>query len=129
MQQKKIGNSTEQELLQILREWGYWCHLMADKVNGQPCDIVAIRHNTGWLLDSKHCKGNRFDFKRIEANQQMCFEYNKLLGNTNTGFAIYFEKSNEWKLLRYDVYFRYLKDEYASIGVNDKLLENLCELQ
>lgn len=128
MVNKVIGNSTEQEFLKILKELRYWCYLTPDKVNGQPCDVIAIRDNVGWLLDVKHCNDNRFDFTRIEPNQLMCFEYNRILGNNNTGFALYFQRKCIWKILRYDVYCKYLR-QGASVNADSEYLEDLCVLE
>lgn len=98
---KKIGDSTERKCLDLLQKAGYWCHLFAYNKNGQPCDVVAIKKNAGWLIDVKHCEGDRFDFKRIEPNQRSCFEYNLALGNNNLGFMIYYEKLQKFNFVSY----------------------------
>ena len=94
MKQKKIGDSTERKCLEVLSKLGYWCHLFAYNKNGQPCDIVAMKDNIGYLIDVKHCEGDRFDFKRIEPNQRSCFIYARSCGNKTLGLMIYFEKHN-----------------------------------
>ena len=100
--QKKIGNKYEFKLCSILKDSKYWCHLFEYSVNGQPCDIVAIKDDVSFLIDVKHCEGDRFYTSRIEPNQQSCFNYAKKCGIKNVGFAIYFEKSKCWKWLEYD---------------------------
>lgn len=101
MKQKRIGDTTEQKCLDLLQAKGYWCHLFAYNKNGQPCDIVAIKKNQAWLIDVKHCDGDRFAFSRIEPNQRNCFEYNLSLGNSNLGFMVYYEKYGKFNWISY----------------------------
>ena len=105
---KKVGDKTEQKCLDLLQKKGYWCHLMAYNKNGQPCDIVAIKKNFGYLIDVKHCEGDRFEFRRIEPNQRSCFDYNLQLGNHNLGFMIYYEKYERFNFVPY-VYIKSLE--------------------
>lgn len=99
---KKIGNKYEVKLCDILKAHKYWCHLFAYSVNGQPCDVVASNGKTIYLIDVKHCEGDRFATSRIEPNQQSCFIYAKKCGIKNVGFAIFFEKTSCWKWLEYN---------------------------
>ena len=96
---KKIGNSTEKEAVKILSKYGWWAHIFGYKAEGQPCDIIALKNGEGLLIDIKHCSGDRFDFVRVESNQRNCFNLARKKGNSRCGFAIYFEKSKEWKWL------------------------------
>ena len=98
---KKVGDNTEQNCLDLLQSKGYWCHLFSYNKNGQPCDIVAIKKNEAYLIDVKHCDGDRFAFSRIEPNQRNCFEYNLTLGNGNLGFMIYYEKYGKFNYVSY----------------------------
>lgn len=91
----------EKEFCKILQQQGYWAHNFEYSQGGQPCDIVAIKDDKALLIDVKHCEGDRFTFDRIEPNQRTCFEYANKCGNFNTFFAIYFEKYNEWRAIRY----------------------------
>ena len=93
----KSWKETERECLSILQEHSFWCHLFANDVGGQPCDIVAIHKSKSFLLDVKHCVNNRFELRRIEPNQWNCFEYVNELDIT-CGFVIYFEEVG-WKWL------------------------------
>lgn len=101
MKQKKIGNDTERKCLDLLQGMGYWCHLFAYNKNGQPCDVVAIKDNKAFLVDVKHCDGDRFSFGRIEPNQRNCFEYALTCGNGNCGFMIYYEKYGKFNYVSY----------------------------
>ena len=101
MNVKKIGNEFEVKFANELRKKGYWCHIFEYNSNGQPCDIVAIKDDTSYLIDIKHCNEERFDFSKIQPNQFTCFEYARLCGVNNTGFAIWFECKKKWLWLPY----------------------------
>lgn len=103
MIQKKIGNNYEQKALQLLQNMGYWCHLFSYDKNGQPCDIIAFDNEKTYLIDVKHCNGDRFYVSRIEPNQNMCFKYaNKCSeGNVKTGFVIWFDTIDKFKWLEW----------------------------
>lgn len=101
---KELGNDFENELENILGNYGYWVYHTPNKNSGQPCDLILAKDNYIILLDSKHCEKEYFEFKHIQENQLLCFELNKRKGNTNTGFAIYFKPKNEWFVMSYDKY-------------------------
>lgn len=101
---KELGNDFENELENILGNYGYWVYHTPNKNSGQPCDFISGKDNYIVLLDSKHCDKDYFEFKDIRENQILCFEINKRKGNTNTGFAIYFKPKNEWFVMSYDKY-------------------------
>lgn len=107
---KKIGNICEKNALEFLKERGWWCHLFASTTSGQPCDVVAIRNNVAMLVDIKHCNQDTFSFARVESNQESCFAYAEIKGNTHTGFVIYFEKQKDFYFLSYKD-FVYLKKQ------------------
>lgn len=60
MTNKKLGNDFEKELCEMLSEWGYWCHNMAQNAAGQPADVIAVKGKTAYLIDCKVCSNNRF---------------------------------------------------------------------
>lgn len=121
---KKIGNNTESLVLNSLKQNGYWCHLFAYNVYGQPCDIIALKNDTSFLIDAKHCSTDRFNFGNIEPNQLTCFAYARQCGVKNLGFAVFFEKRKELKWLPYDLV---VKDkEQKSVGVVE--LEDFYEV-
>lgn len=99
---KKIGNDYEMKLLKLLVLNGWWCHLFAYKPEGQPCDVIALKDNGYLLIDVKHCSAKRFPFADIQTNQKNCFRLAKMKGNTNNGFAIYFEPIKQWRWLDYE---------------------------
>ena len=45
---KKLGNDFEQELCQILADAGYWVHNFANRKNGQPADIIAVKNGKAY---------------------------------------------------------------------------------
>ena len=113
---KAIGDRYESKLLDLMAKNGWWCHLFAYKSEGQPCDVVALKNNVPLLIDVKHCEKDRFSFDNIRPNQRNCFQlaYNK--GNTNCGFAIYFEHQHCWKWLEYREVVNLESFGYKSIG-------------
>ena len=44
MSNKKIGNDFEAELCEMLSLYGFWCHNLAVKSEGQPADVIAARN-------------------------------------------------------------------------------------
>lgn len=71
----KLGSQTEEKACRLLSSHGWWCHRFERKANGsQPCDIVAMKKGSNWLLDGKHCAKPYLATQRIEANQLTCFK-------------------------------------------------------
>lgn len=116
---KKIGNEYEIKFAEVLQKKGFWCHIFEYNKNGQPCDIVAIKNNVGYLYDVKHCDKDRFSFDKIQPNQVTCFEYAKQCGNSNTGFAIWFEKQQQWHYLPYEKYKQLKAEGKKSVRYQD----------
>lgn len=107
MNNKKIGNNTENEFLEKMQGNGYWTHLLAYNSYGQPFDIIAVRKNIILMLDVKHCSIDNFSFNNIQENQKMSMAYavNRCLVNPkHIGFAIYFEEVKEWYFMSYEYY-------------------------
>ena len=65
---KKLGSDFEQEVCQELAQEGYWVHNFANRKNGQPMDIIAVRENIACLIDAKVCTNGIFKISRIEEN-------------------------------------------------------------
>lgn len=122
---KELGNDFENELENILGNYGYWVYHTPNKNSGQPCDLILAKDNFIILLDSKHCDKDYFEFKHIQENQLLCFELNKRKGNINTGFAIYFKPLNEWFVMSYDNY-TYLANSFKK-RANPHELEPLID--
>ena len=88
MMNKKLGNDFEKELCEMLSEWGYWCHNMAQNAAGQPADVIAVKNKTAYLIDCKVCSHNRFPLSRVEENQHFAMELWKQCGNGEGWFAL-----------------------------------------
>ena len=85
---KKLGNDFEQELCEILADAGYWTHNFANRKNGQPADIIAVKNGKAYLIDAKVCSYEIFPFKRIEDNQRLAMDMWQECGNTTPYFAL-----------------------------------------
>ena len=66
---KKLGSNFEQEVCQILADAGYWAHNFANRSNGQPVDIIAVRMGEPMIIDAKVCSQGFFETRRLEENQ------------------------------------------------------------
>ena len=44
MSNKKLGNSFEAELCEILSMYGFWAHNLAQNSDGQPADVLASKN-------------------------------------------------------------------------------------
>ena len=87
MNNKTIGNSFEEELCQILFEYGFWVHNMAQNKAGQPADIICARNGKAYLIDAKVCSGGKFPLSRVEENQHLSMDLWKARGNGEGWFA------------------------------------------
>ena len=85
---KKLGNDFEQELCDILADAGYWTHNFANRKNGQPADIIAVKSGGAYLIDAKVCMHEVFPFRRIEDNQQLAMDMWIECGNIEPYFAL-----------------------------------------
>ena len=88
MNNKKLGNDFEQELCEILADAGYWTHNFANRKNGQPADIIAVKGCMSYLIDAKVCSNDVFRFSRIEENQRYAMDAWIAAGNTSPYFAV-----------------------------------------
>ena len=66
---KKLGNDFEQELCEILADAGYWVHNFANRKNGQPADIIAVRSGGAYLIDAKVCTYEVFPWTCVVAEE------------------------------------------------------------
>lgn len=85
---KKLGNDFEHELCEIFADAGYWVHNFANRKNGQPADIIAVRGGGAYLIDAKVCSYEVFPFRRIEDNQHMAMDMWIECGNIEPYFAL-----------------------------------------
>lgn len=89
MSNKKIGNDFEAELCEMLSLYGFWCHNLAVKSEGQPADVIATRNGKAYLIDCKVCSTNKgFSLSRMEENQELAMTLWKECGNGDGWFAI-----------------------------------------
>jgi Holliday junction resolvase len=88
MNNRKMGNSFEDELCNILSGYGFWVHNMAQKKSGQPADVIAVKNKVSYLIDAKVCSNNEFPFSRIEENQDLAMDMWKECGNGLGWFAL-----------------------------------------
>lgn len=98
---KKLGNSFEAELCELLAEHGYWAHNLAQNQTGQPADVIAVRNNLAILIDCKVCENDRFPFSRVEENQEGAMTLWEMRGNTECYFALK-DSNGEIYMLHYD---------------------------
>lgn len=88
MNNRKMGNSFETELCEILSNYGFWVHPMRQDNSGQPADIIAVRNKVSYLIDAKVCSDNKFPLSRVEENQDLAMELWRECGNGTGWFAL-----------------------------------------
>lgn len=88
MSNKTIGNRFEQDLCEILSEYGFWVHNMMMSKAGQPADIIAVRNGKAYLIDAKVCSNDEFPLKRVEENQTLAMDLWADRGNGQGWFAL-----------------------------------------
>lgn len=98
---KKLGNDFEQEFCKRLSKAGYWVHNFANRKNGQPADVIAVKDGAALLLDCKVCSNGIFDISRIELNQHLAMRKWERCGNGTAWFALKVE--DEIYILPYSV--------------------------
>lgn len=88
MNNKKLGNSFETELCEILSKNGFWVHLLNVNKAGQPADVIAVRNKVSYLIDAKVCSDGKFPLSRIEENQDLAMQLWNECGNGDGWFAL-----------------------------------------
>ena len=91
MTNKKAGNSFEAELCEILANEGFWAHNLAQNSAGQPADVIAVKDGEAFLIDCKVCSQGKFQYSRIEENQELSMSLWKDCGNGDGLFALKFD--------------------------------------
>lgn len=89
---KKLGNTFEAELCEILFNHGFWSHNLTQNAAGQPADVIAVRNKTPYLIDCKVCSNGTFSLSRMEENQNLSMELWKSCGNGEGWFALKVEE-------------------------------------
>ena len=85
---RKIGNTFETELCQMLYDNGFWTHNMAQNKAGQPADVIAVKNGKAYLIDAKVCSNDEFSLKRVEENQTLSMDLWSDRGNGQGWFAL-----------------------------------------
>lgn len=85
---KKLGNDFERVFCEKLAEHGFWVHNMAQKRDGQPADVIAVRNRKAYLIDCKVCSNWSFDLSRVESNQSSSMDLWDSCGNGCGYFAL-----------------------------------------
>lgn len=88
MSNKSLGSNFEREFGELLARHGFWVHLLQTNSAGQPADIIAVKRKKALLIDCKVCSRGRFEFSRIEPNQETSMNLWDLCGNGNAWFAL-----------------------------------------
>ena len=114
---KKIGNDFEQELCEILADAGYWTHNFANRKNGQPADIIAVKNIKSYLIDAKVCSYEVFPFRRIEDNQRLAMDMWIECGNTTPYFAL--KCRNEIYMVSYETIKDLIKKGKKQLNLED----------
>ena len=114
---KKLGNDFEQELCQILADAGYWTHNFANRKNGQPADIIAVRSGGAYLIDAKVCSYEVFPFKRIEENQHLAMDMWLECGNIEPYFAL--KARNEVYMVGYSTIKELMRKGKKQLNLED----------
>ena len=88
MNNKKLGNTFERELCELLARNGFWAYNFPNKTAGQPADIIASRNGHPCLIDAKECTNDIFDTARVEENQKNSMMLWDYTGNGEGYFAL-----------------------------------------
>ena len=91
MSNRTRGTRFETEFCEKLAEEGFWAHDMTQGKAGQPADVIAVKDNLGYIIDCKVCETERFDFSRVEPNQEAAMRLWQDRGNTECYFAIKYQ--------------------------------------
>lgn len=131
IKQTKLGKSTETIIAQYFKSKRYWAFIIPKSINGQPFDVIALRHSDIWLVDVKHLEEDKasFSFSRIEPNQITSMNYAKKYSEIvgHLGFIIYWEREpNRLFYLSYDIFTDLSEKGLKSIKINE--LEDMEDL-
>lgn len=99
---KKRGTVFEHEMVELLRQHGFYAHLNVSGVAGQSFDIQALKNNVPYQIECKTCKGDSFPMSRLEANQRTAFELLESVGCPFNVVMVKFDDGVRW--------FTYSKD-------------------
>ena len=101
MSNRKTGNEFESEFCELLFQYGFWAHNMAQNQAGQPADIIAVKGKNVFLIDCKVCSSKGFAISRIEPNQDSAMQLWKERVNEQAFFAMLLP-TKEIRMVRYE---------------------------
>lgn len=90
MNNKNKGSKFENFMGNVLAYNGFWAHVIQDKKNGQPFDIIAAKNGKPYVFDCKECESNTFRLSRMEPNQISAMNRWLETGNEEAFFMIKF---------------------------------------
>lgn len=102
MNNKKIGNDFEKEMVERLRNDGYWVHFISPNVSGaQPFDLIFAKDGKVCVADCKTSQDNIFRISRLEWNQILSF--NKWMDCGNDEPVIFVKYKDDVKIIPYSI--------------------------
>lgn len=113
---KKLGNTFENEFCEMMFMLNFWVHNLAQNKSGQPADVIAVKNKKPWLIDCKECTNNTFPLSRIEENQHLAMRLWKDSGNGEGWFALKVE--NEVYMIPHFTMIA-LSHEKATLNLDD----------
>ena len=124
---RAVGNAFEQQLCEMLFEYGYWVHNLKQDNSGQPADIIAVRNKKSYLIDAKDCSSKGFDLRRVEENQITAMQLWHECGNGQGWFAL--RVDDEVYMLSYPVIMMFKQGTRKSIPLSEipKIAKSLGE--
>lgn len=94
MQENKIRTGIQAEIYvaEELAKRGCWVgNFNKGHTGTQPFDQIMSGKKKVWAYDVKHSKIDRFDFRRVEENQESALGFLYQQGVVNTGFVIVYK--------------------------------------
>ena len=99
---KKSGNSFENEFCELMKAQGYYAHLNTPGKGGQqPFDVQLLKNNRSAQVDCKVCHEEYFSLSNIRENQRTAFRLLESLGSDNNYIVVKFAKSDKIKIIRF----------------------------
>lgn len=114
---RAVGNAFEQELCEMLFEYGFWTHNLKQNNSGQPADIIAVRNKVAYLIDAKDCSSKGFDLRRVEENQITAMQLWGECGNDKGWFAL--RVDNEVYMFSFPIIRMFLQGDRKSIPLSE----------
>lgn len=90
------GKKFEEGFCEILSKDGFFVIYNEKGMSGsQPCDLVAMKDNTPYLIECKNLenKNGLFPVERLEANQRLAYKRFRKCGNTIYDLAILWQNN------------------------------------